>query len=140
MDRFTLQLHWWGEAKHHDLRPQKGKVAIGLTIFELNLDELNQGRRFLSEWKDYHDPVWMDFEGDIPPEQGGVEGNPSKNLVAHLKIVDKGKYQILERKADFFCFKIEGKVLNGIYLGRKVRLKGKDRWLFWKRSTDGSTD
>jgi hypothetical protein len=135
-DRFTLQLHWWGEAKHHDLRLQKGEKAFGLTIFELNLDELNRGKRFLCEWKDYHDLKWMDFEGDIPPEHDGVEGNPSKNLVAHMKILDKGKYQILERKADFSSFKIEGKVLNGIYLGRKVRLKGKDRWLFWKRSTD----
>lgn len=135
-----LQLHWWGKAKHHDLRFQKRKVAIGLTIFEFNPDELNRGKRFLCEWKDYHDPKWMDFEGDIPPEEGGAEGNPSKNLVAHMKILDKGKYQILERKTDFSSFKIEGKILNGIYLVRKVKLKGKDRWLFWKRSTDGSTD
>jgi len=140
VDRFVLQLHWWGKAKHHDLRFQKRKVAIGLTIFELGLDELNRGKRFLSEWKDYHDLKWMDFEGDIPPEEGGAEGNPSKNLVAHMKILDKGKYQILERRTDFSSFKIEGKVLNGIYLVRKVKLKGKDRWLFWKRSTDGSTD
>ncbi|MCK4223934.1 MAG: ATP-dependent DNA ligase [candidate division Zixibacteria bacterium] len=138
VDRFVLQLHWWGKAKHHDLRFQKGKVAIGLTIFELDLDGLNRGKRFLCEWKDYHDPKWMEFEGDIPPEEGGTEGNPSKNLVAHMKILDKGKYRILERKTDFSSFKIEGKVLNGIYLVRKVRLKGKDRWLFWKRSTDGT--
>ena len=135
-DRFVLQLHWWGKAKHHDLRFQKGDVAFGLTIFELDLHELNRGKRFLCEWKDYHDPKWMDFEGDIPSKEGEVEGNPSKNLVAHMKILDKGKYQIRERKADFSTFKIEGKVLNGIYLLRKVRLKGRDRWLFWKRSTD----
>lgn len=135
-DRFVLQLHWWGKAKHHDLRFQKGNVAFGLTIFELNLDELNRGKRFLCEWKDYHDPKWMDFQGDISPKEGGAEGNPSKNLVAHMKILDKGKYQILERKPDFSSFGIEGKVLSGIYLVRKVRLKGKDRWLFWKRSTD----
>jgi len=136
LDRFVLQLHWWGKAKHHDLRFLKGNEAFGLTIFELNLNELNRGKRFLCEWKDYHDPKWMDFEGDIPPEEGGVEGNPSKNLVAHMKILDRGKYKTLKREADFFSFKIEGKILNGIYLVRKVRLKGKDRWLFWKRSTD----
>lgn len=135
-DRFVLQLHWWGEAKHHDLRLQKGKVALGLTLFELNLDELNRGKRFLCEWKDYHDLKWMDFEGDIPPEEGGAEGNPSKNLVAHMKILDKGTYQFLERKEDFSRLQIEGEVLNGTYLVRKVRLKGKDKWLFWKLSTD----
>jgi hypothetical protein len=135
-DKFVLQLHWWGEARHHDLRFQKNKVAIGLTIFEMDLDGLNQGKRFLCEWKDYHDPKWLDFEGDIPPAEQGAEGNPSKNLVAHMRILDKGTYEILERKEDFSSFRIKGKVLNGAYLVRKVKLKGKDRWLFWKRSTD----
>ncbi len=135
-DRFVLQLHWWGKARHHDLRFQKDNSAFGLTIFELDLDELKRGRRFLCEWKDEHDLKWMDFEGDIPPEEGGTEGNPSKVLVAYMRILDKEKYQILERKEDFSSFKIEGKILNGIYLARKVRLKGNDRWLFWKRSTD----
>ncbi len=135
-DRFVLQLHWWGKAKHHDLRFQKGEIAIGLTIFELDLDGLNQERRFLCEWKDYHDLKWMDFEGEIPPNKGDAEGNPSKNLTAHMKILDSGHYKILERKPDFSGFEIKGKILNGIYLVRKVKLKGKDRWLFWKRSTD----
>jgi hypothetical protein len=134
-DRFVLQLHWWGKAKHHDLRFQKGKVAIGLTIFELDLDGLNSKRRFLCEWKDYHDPKWLDFEGEIPPNKGDAEGNPSTNYTAHIKILDFGHYEILERKPDFTSFKIEGKILKGIYLVRKVKLKGKDRWLFWKRST-----
>ncbi|NIM99542.1 MAG: hypothetical protein GTO24_16165 [candidate division Zixibacteria bacterium] len=135
-DRFVLQLHWWGKAKHHDLRFQDGNAAFGLTIFELDLDELNRGRRFLCEWKDRHDARWMDFEGEIPPQEEGAEGNPSRGLVAHMRILDKGKYEIVKRKADFSSFKIEGKVLNGIYLARQVRLKQKDRWLFWKRSTD----
>ncbi|MCK4385050.1 MAG: hypothetical protein KAW52_02180 [candidate division Zixibacteria bacterium] len=137
-DRFVLQLHFWGKAKHHDLRFQKGKVAIGLTIFELDLDELSRGRRFLCEWKDYHDPKWMDFEGEIPPNKGDAEGNPSTNYTAHMKILDSGNYKILERKPDFTSFEIKGKILDGIYVVRKVKLRGKDRWLFWKRSTDSS--
>lgn len=135
-DRFTLQLHWWGEAKHHDLRLQEGEKASGLTIFELDLDERNRGRRFLCEWKEDHDLKWMDFEGDINPEEGGREGNPSKTLVAHMKILDRGDYEILERKTDWCALKIDGKVLDGIYQVRMVRLKGKDGWLFWKGSTD----
>jgi len=136
VDRFVLQLHWWGKAKHHDLRFQRGKVATGLTIFELDLKGLNRGRRFLCEWKDYHDVEWMDFEGKIPPHKKETEGNPSKDLVAHMKILDKGKYQILQGEKDFTAFRIEGKVLDGVYLVRRVRLKGRDRWLFWKRSKD----
>lgn len=143
-ERFVLQLHWWGKARHHDMRFQDGNAASGLTIFELDLDELNRGRRFLCEWKDRHDARWMDFEGEIPPQEDGAEGNPSKSLVAHMRILDKGKYEIVKRKADFSRFEIEGKVLSGIYLARQVRLRQKDRWLFWKPSTDymekGSTD
>jgi len=122
--------------EYHDLRLQGGEQALGLTIFELDLDELNRGRRFLCEWNDHHDLKWMDFEGDIPPEEGGAEGNPSKSLVAHMKILDRGKYEILERKTNLLSLKIEGKVLNGIYLAKAIRLKGKDGWLFWRRSTD----
>ena len=132
MDKFVLQLHWWGEAKHHDLRFLKGKVALGLTLFELDLKELDRGKRFLCEWKDYHDSKWMDFEGEIPPQKEGVEGNPSKNLVAFMKILDRGTYKFLERQEDFSRLQIEGKILNGIYLVRKISLKGKERWLFWK--------
>lgn len=132
MDRFVLQLHWWGEAKHHDLRFLKGKEAIGLTLFEMSIEGLNKGKRFLCEWKDYHDPKWMEFEGEIPPRKEGTEGNPSKNLVAFMKILDRGEYQFLERKEDFSRIQIQGKILNGIYLVRKVSLKGKERWLFWK--------
>ena len=135
-DRFVLQLHWWGKAEHHDLRFQKGKVSIGLTLFKLDLDGLKQGRRFLCEWKDYHDPKWMNFEGEIPPNKGDAEGNPSTNHTAHMKILDSGHYKILERKSDFTRLEISGKILDGIYLVRKVKLKGKDKWLFWRGSTD----
>jgi hypothetical protein len=137
-DRFVLQKHWWGGAEHHDLRFERGKVAVGLTLFELDLDELNQGKRFLCEWKDYHNLKWLDFEGDIPPASANedVEGNPSKNLVAHIKILDRGNYQALRREADFSSFQVDGKVLNGIYLVRKVLLNGEERWLFWKKMTN----
>jgi hypothetical protein len=139
-DRFTFQLLRSGTAKHHDLRLQNGEDAMGLTIFESDLDELNRGRRFLCEWKDHHDLKWMDFEGDIPPEEGGRKGNAPKILAAHMKTLDTGKYEILERKADLVSLKIDGKVLGGVYLARTVRLKGKDRWLFWKRLADSTVN
>jgi hypothetical protein len=137
-NRFVFQKHWWGEAEHHDLRFERGKVAVGLTLFELDLDELNQGKRFLCEWKDYHNLKWLDFEGEILPSSTNkdAEGNPSKNLVAHIQILDRGTYQALRREADFSSFQIDGKVLNGIYLVRKVLLNAEERWLFWKRMTN----
>ncbi|UCB52534.1 MAG: ATP-dependent DNA ligase [Candidatus Zixiibacteriota bacterium] len=135
VDRFTLQLHRRGKAEHHDLRLQNGGQALGLTIFELDLDELSRGRRFLCEWKDHQDLEGMDFEADIPPKEGGREGYRPKTLAAQMKILDRGKYEILERKADLVSLKIGGKVLKGVFLTRAVKLKGRDRWLFWKWST-----
>ena len=135
-DRFALQLHRLENTEYHDLRLHGGEQALGLTIFELDLNELNRGRRFLCEWNDHYDLKWMDFEGDVPPEEGGAEGNPSKTLAAYMRILDRGNYEILERKTNLLSLKIEGKVLNGIYLAKAIRLKGKDGWLFWRRSTD----
>ncbi len=135
-NRFVLQVHWWGNSRHHDLRFQKGQTAFGLTLYQLDPDELDRGRRFLCEWKEYHDARWMGFEGDIPPREDGAEGNPSRQHVAHMQIIDRGDYQLLDRQQDFSSLKIQGEKLNGIYLVRKIRLKGQEKWLFWKRSTD----
>ncbi len=131
-DRFVLQVHWWGDLRHHDLRFQQEDSAFGLTTFQLDLDGLDRGRRFLCEWKERHDAKWMDFEGEIPPQENGAEGNPSKNHVAHMKTLDRGKYELVEKEADFSRVRIDGEMLKGVYLVRKVRLKGKERWLFWK--------
>jgi hypothetical protein len=135
-DRFVLQVHWWGNSRHHDLRFQEGNSAFGLTIFQLDLKGLDRGRRFLCEWKDRHDAKWMDFEGEIPPQENGAEGNPSKNQVAHMKTLDRGTYEFIQKEADFSRVQIDGEMLKGVYLVRKVRLKGKERWLFWKGSTE----
>jgi hypothetical protein len=137
-DGFVLQLHRWGEEKRHDLRMQKGQKALGLTVFGLNLDELNRGRRFLCEWKDHHGPKWTDSEDDTPPHGGGAKGHLSKNLAARMEILDKGRYEILKRETEYAGFRIEGRILKGIYLVNKVKLKGEDRWLFWRRLTDWS--
>ncbi len=131
-DRFVLQVHWWGDSRHHDLRFQKGDSTFGLTISQLDLGGLSRGRRFLCEWKDHHHVKRMDFEGEIPPQENGAEGNSSKRHVAHMKTLDRGKYELVQKEADLARVQIEGEILKGVYLVRKVRLKGKERWLFWK--------
>ena len=134
-DRFVLRLRRRGETENHDIRLQDGEKTWGLIIFELDLDELNRGRRFLCEWKDSPDLKRIDFEGDIPPGEPGGEGNTPQDPAAHMEILDTGEYEILESKADLVSLKIEGKILSGIYLARTAKLKEKDRWLIWKRST-----
>jgi hypothetical protein len=132
-NRFALQIYWWSEARHHDLGFSKDNGATGLTIFKFDLDALNKGKRFLCEWKEYHDPKWLDFEGVIPPSKKDGECNLSKNVPAHIKILDSGDYEILERQPDSTSFKIDGKILKGIYLVRKVILNKNRKWLFWKK-------
>jgi hypothetical protein len=135
-DRFMVRLRRRGETENHDIRLQDGEKTWGLIVFGLDLDELNRGRRFICEWKDSAELNRMDFEGDIPPGQPGEEGNTQQDLAAHMEILDTGEYEILERKADLVSLKIEGEIMNGVYLARTAKLKKKDRWLLWKRSAD----
>ena len=64
------------------------------------------------------------------------EKSHHKNHAAHMKTVDRGKYELVQKEADFARVRIDGEMLKGVYLVRKVRLKGKERWLFWKGSTE----
>ncbi|MGB2698485.1 MAG: hypothetical protein WBD28_11600, partial [Candidatus Zixiibacteriota bacterium] len=135
-NRFVLQVHWWNEAKHHDLRFLKNRLATGLTIFKLDIEELNQGKRFLCKWKDQCDPKWLDFEGDISPGKEDKEGNHQEELTAHIKILDSGDYETLRQELDFTSFKINGEIMNGIYLVKKVILNKSEKWLMWKKSRE----
>ncbi|KPL02715.1 MAG: hypothetical protein AMJ90_05040 [candidate division Zixibacteria bacterium SM23_73_2] len=130
-ERFVLQEHFWEESKHHHLRFEKKEIAAGLTLFKLNLSELERGKRFLCDWKDEQDLKWVDFEREIRPED--YKGNSNRDSVAHIKISDQGEYEILKEEKDFFSFRIVGETLDGVYLIRKVRLNGSLRWLFWKK-------
>lgn len=132
-NKFVLQVHRRGEAERHDLGFSKSKRAIGLTIRTLDLNGLDRGKRFLCEWEDSHGPRWLDFEGDIPPGREEGKSNSSKNAPLDVKILDSGVYEMLDRKPDLISFRINGNILSGIYLARKVMLNQKNRWLFWKR-------
>lgn len=138
-NRFVLQLRRQAEAESHDLSLHDGENTYGLIMFELDLDELSKGRRFLCEWKDSSELSRADSNGDIPPGEQGGEGNTQQDPADNTEILDTGGCEILEKRADLVTFKIEGDILKGVYLARTAKLKQKDRWLLWKRST-GETD
>ena len=126
---FVLHEHWWGEKHHFDLRFKKtnseGKaVMIGFTLFANSLDDfkarLASGGKLLAKEKEYHTPEWLTFHGDIPP---GETGNPTKNLIAHMEIRDKGHYTFAKRQSDFVDMTLNGSILKGRYYVRKVALK-----------------
>ncbi len=157
---FVLQEHWWGEKHHFDLRFEKnnseGKpIMIGWTLLADSLQELldkiRSHTQILSKRKLYHDPKWLSFEGDIQP---GNEGNPTRNLVAHMEIRDKGHYRFNRRQTDFAELDLSGAnkpELNGRFYLRLVKLNndsqgnpkpaGEDTeedWMFWKAKVQES--
>ena len=132
-NRYTLQAHWLGQARHYYLKFLERGATTGLTIFNLNLKELNQGRRFLCELKNQRDPKWLDFKDDI--SSGKVdEGCSKKELTFNTEILDSGDYETLKVEPDFKSFKMNGKVLKGIYLVKKIIINKNEKWLLWKRS------
>jgi hypothetical protein len=132
-NKFVLQVRRRGEARLHDLEFSKRKREIGLTLLKLDLNGLDRGKRFLCEWKDPRDPMGLDFEGDIPASREEAKSGFSKDAPLDVEILDSGVYEMSDRKPDLISFRINGNVLSGIYLARKVMLNQKNKWLFWKK-------
>lgn len=118
--KWVLQRHWWGKKAHFDFRlgsPQGDKMW-GWTIFT---DPRDKTRKHRTVEKKYHDPRWLTFEGDMQP---GEPGNPTANLVAHMKILEGGSYTFGGRSADFVeVFLKDGKRLNGRFVCRRIEGK-----------------
>ena len=74
-----------------------------------------------------HDLSYANFEGTI--EEGYGAGT--------VKIWDKGKYKLIDKKPGKLVFELNGKKLKGEYVLLKLkpnpRFKGKDNWLLFKK-------
>jgi len=144
---------------HYDLRirPEKAAYWFGWTLTS-RLSKVLKGGKSLALLKHYEAPkgsaielappgyhstlAWMKFNGLIPPQgpenPNGI-GNPSKHW-AEMYILDHGRAIINRMENDFVEVEFHGKILNGIYYIRKVKMKNqKDPeggtvqvWLFWK--------
>jgi hypothetical protein len=144
--KFVLQKHSWGKKAHFDLRfgsPTAPRMW-GWTCFSEPTTEAG-GRKARCQEKAYHDPKWMGFEGTIKP---GQPGNPTKNLDAHMQILDKGAYEFVTRKKGFLEVILKGDKWNGRYVFREIDVKnspssdltGDDEdktksgkiWIMWK--------
>ena len=119
--KFVLQKHWWGKKEHFDLRfgaPSAPRMW-GWTCFSEPTTEAG-GRKARCQEKAYHDPKWMGFEGTMKP---GEPGNPTKNLDAHMKILDKGAYEFVTRKKGFLEVILKGDTWKGRYVFREIDVK-----------------
>jgi hypothetical protein len=129
-NRFTLLVHRLGKTRHYHLSFFEKEAATVLNIFRLDLEELKKGKRFLCELKNR-----LDFGDDISPAKENIRYS-KKEITSTTEILDSGDYETLKVEPDYKSFKINGKVLNGIYLVNKVIINKNEKWLMWKRSRE----
>jgi len=72
---------------------------------------------------------WMQYEGRIPP---GGPGNPTRNEVAEMKIMDSGPAVIHRRELDFIDVTLLGHSLRGRYFHRLVSYPSGVNFFFWR--------
>jgi len=135
--KFSIQRHWWGDAVHFDLSMQIPDKPIeeGYEKWALVANPLKARLGEPIRVVKYHickDPRWFYLEADIPPGEEAPEwqreGNPTKNLVAHVRVEDKGTYTPIERTDNFRSFILEGKKIRGYYVLRRFN----SDWYFIK--------
>lgn len=115
--KWVIQRHWWGQKEHFDLRfgSPRGDRMWGWTLFT---DPRDKSKKHRTVEKKYHDPRWLTFEGDMQP---GEPGNPTTNLIAHMRILEGGMYEFGGRKKDFVeVFLKDGKRMNGRFVIRLI--------------------
>jgi len=106
--KFILQ----NQPEFQEFRFQDEKSEYALYIYRLDLDQLSQGRRFLCDW------TGDAFAKDDSDNRG--------------EVLDTGNCKKIKETKTFLGFKLDGEILKGNYLLRKIKLKDKKRCLFYK--------
>jgi len=122
---YVLEVLKRGEVRHHHLRFAEKEDAGELIIFKLDFERLKEGKRYLCEMRDCTDP-----------ELFGFESNSRKKAPVHIETIDSGNFEISKKSPNLISLKINGKILDGVYLVRRVMLHKKQRWLFWKKTVE----
>lgn len=118
-NRFVIQEHW---ASHHhfDFRLEMEGVLKSWAVPK-GLPE-REGIKNLAIQTEDHPVSYIDFEGEIPKGCYGA---------GIVKIYDKGKYDLLEKRKDRILFNLKGKKIKGRYLLLRMK-RGKNLWLIMK--------
>jgi hypothetical protein len=122
--RFSLSHRSDSEQNHPEekildcnLKFEGEEVSTALFIHRLDMEKLGKGRRFLCDFKDF---------------SKNIESESASRSTSTREVLDVGEYQTIEGNKDFFKFKLVGEILNGTYMVRKIRLKDKERWIFYE--------
>jgi len=108
---------------HYDLRLEMDGVLKSWTIPKE--PSMKENIKRLAVRTEDHPLAYADFEGEIPVGEYGA---------GKVEIWDKGNYEPKEIKEGKIIINIKGLKLRGEYCLIKTKLKGKESWLFFKRS------
>lgn len=125
--RFVIQEHH-AKRLHYDLRLEMGGVLKSWAVPKG--PSMDPKDKRLAVMVDDHSVDYIDFEGEIPPDQYGA---------GRVFIWDKGEYSLVEgsdplrelRKGKI-VFKLNGSKLKGKFVLIKMKGKG-DNWLLIKK-------
>ena len=107
---------------HYDLRLEIGGVLKSWAVPKEPPQEV--GVKRLAIQTEDHPVDYADFEGTIPE---GMYGAGS------VKIWDRGEFVPEKIEEKELLFELKGRRLSGRYALIKIKFKGKDSWLFFKR-------
>jgi len=118
---YVIQKHY-ATHLHYDLRLEMEGVLKSWAVPKNPPEE--RGLKRLAVQVEDHSIEYADFEGIIPE---GLYG------AGKVEIWDKGVYGLLERTDDKIVFRINGKRLKGVYYLIRLKGRGENNWLFFKK-------
>ncbi|MDH4222581.1 MAG: hypothetical protein OEV55_03470 [candidate division Zixibacteria bacterium] len=110
---FILQNQIRDDAKDCLISFENGKNLSVLHLYRFDLDLLDKGKRFLCDFSEKVESV-----------------NP---LDDRARTLDRGKCKMQKESESIIRLEFEGEILKAGFLLRKIHLKGRERWLFYKR-------
>ncbi|MFC1753953.1 DNA polymerase ligase N-terminal domain-containing protein [Thermoproteota archaeon] len=121
MPRFVVQEHH-ATHLHWDFRLELEGVLKSWAVPKK--PSTKEGEKRLALLVDDHDLSYIDFEGTIPEGEYGA---------GKVKIWDKGKFELIDRKPDKLVFELKGKRLKGVYCLIQFKKAGPKNWLFFRK-------
>ncbi len=108
---------------HYDLRLEMGSPPVLKSWAVPKEPPVESGIKRLAIQVEDHAMEYAKFHGTI--EEGYGKGT--------VKIWDKGKYELVDKKPDKIIFVIHGKKLKGEYVLLRFKTDKKNTWLFFRK-------
>jgi hypothetical protein len=109
---FTLRCDSQKNAGTGELLLGDDQRKLQFLILRFDPEKLKQGRRFL-----------CDFTEDANCQE----------VESVKKVLDSGECEPIDEGNEFFSFRLTGKLLQGVYLLRRTKIRSHEKWIFYER-------